>query len=133
VVILHAFVALVAGYATMAALVVALTVLLQRMAPAWVGHEGAPQPGYIAVNIGYSFLAAVAGGYTTALIAHWFAHGNPLIQVLALALIVLLLAALSAMQSRGKQPIWYQLTLVAITPLGVMAGGALRLRMLGIL
>jgi hypothetical protein len=53
--------------------------------------------------------------------------------VLALALIVLLLAALSAMQSRGMQPIWYQLMLVAITPLGVLAGGLVRLRVLGIL
>lgn len=132
-VVLHAFMALVAGYATMAVLVIVLTVLLQRMAPAWVGSQGAPRPGYIAVNIGYSFLAAAAGGYVTALIAHWFAHGNPLVQVLVLAVIVLLLAALSAMQSRGRQPIWYQLTLVAITPLGVMAGGALRLRLLEIL
>jgi hypothetical protein len=46
---------------------------------------------------------------------------------------VLLLAALSALQAKGKQPIWYQLALVAIAPLGVLAGGLLRLRVLGIL
>jgi len=133
VVILHTFLALLAGYATMAILVILVTVLLTRLAPSWVAKQGAPQPAYIAVNIGYSFLAAAAGGYVTALIAQRFARGNPLIQVLALALIVLLLAALSAMQSRGKQPIWYQLTLVAIVPLGVFAGGVLRLRAMGIL
>jgi hypothetical protein len=133
VVVLHAFLALVAGYATMAALVIGLTVLLTRLAPSWVGKEGAPEPSYIAVNVVYSLLAAAAGGYVTALIAQRFAHGNPLVQVLALALIVLLLAALSAMQARGKQPIWYQLTLVAIVPLGVFAGGVARLRMTGIL
>ena len=63
----------------------------------------------------------------------WVAAANPLYHVLALGIIVLALAALSALQSRGKQPIWYQLTLVAITPMGVLAGGLVRLRVLGIL
>ncbi|MGD0522364.1 MAG: hypothetical protein ABSA48_13990 [Terracidiphilus sp.] len=53
--------------------------------------------------------------------------------MLALGIVVLALAALSALQSKGEQPIWYQLALVAITPLGVLAGGLLRLRVLGIL
>jgi hypothetical protein len=47
--------------------------------------------------------------------------------------VVLALSALSAMQQRGKQPVWYQLALVAISPLGVLAGGLVRLRVLGIL
>ncbi len=128
-VILHAFLALVAGFATMAVLVIVLTALLLRMVPSWVGAEGRPQPGYIFVNLGYSFLAAAAGGYVTAAIA----AANPLIHVLALGMVVLALAALSALQSRGKQPIWYQLALVAISPLGVLAGGLVRLRVLGIL
>jgi len=99
------------------------------MVPSWTGAEGRPQPGYVFVNLGYSFLAAAAGGYVTA----WVAAANPLIHVLALGLVVLALAALSALQSRGKQPIWYQLALVAISPFGVLAGGLARLRMLGIL
>jgi hypothetical protein len=143
VVILHAFLALLAGFATMALLVIALTALLTRMVPSWTGAEGRPQPGspatglrrrdgqpgYVFVNLGYSFLAAAAGGYVTA----WVAAANPLVHVLALGMVVLALAALSALQSRGKQPIWYQLALVAISPLGVLAGGLVRLRVLGIL
>lgn len=125
----HAFVALLAGFVTMAALVIGMTALLTRMVPSWTGTEGKPQPGYIFVNLGYSFLAAAAGGYVTA----WAARGNPLVLVLGLGIIVLALAALSALQSRGKQPVWYQLSLVAITPLGVLAGGLIRLRVLGIL
>jgi hypothetical protein len=128
-VILHAFLALLAGYATMAVLVIVMTALLTRLAPSWTGAEGRPQPGYVFVNLGYSFLAAAAGGYVTA----WAAAANPLIHVLALGLVVLALAALSALQSRGKQPIWYQLALVAISPIGVLAGGLVRLRVLGIL
>ena len=128
-VILHAFIALTAGFAVMALLVIAMTALLTRMVPSWTGAEGRPQPGYVFVNLGYSFLAAAAGGYVTA----WVAAANPLIHVLALGLVVLALAALSALQSRGKQPIWYQLALVSISPFGVLAGGLARLRMLGIL
>jgi hypothetical protein len=129
VVTLHAFLALAAGFVTMALLVAILTALLMRLTPSWVGEEGKPKPGYIFVNLGYSFLAAAAGGYVTALLA----VANPLYHVLALGIIVLALAALSAMQSRGKQPIWYQLTLIALTPIGVLAGGLVRLRVIGIL
>ena len=126
---LHAFLALLAGYATMAVLVIAITALLTRLTPSWMGEQGRPGPGYVFVNLGYSFLAAAAGGFVTAYVA----VANPLYHVLVLAIIVLALAALSALQSRGKQPIVYQLALVAIGPLGVMAGGLVRLRMLGIL
>ena len=126
---LRAFLALAAGFVTMAVLVGVLTALLMRLTPSWVGDEGKPRPGYIFVNLGYSFLAAAAGGYVTS----WVAAANPMYHVMALGLIVLMLAALSALQQRGKQPIWYQLTLVAITPVGVLAGGLVRLRVLGIL
>lgn len=128
-VILHAFLALVAGFATMALLVAIVTALLQKLTPSWVGEPKRPKPGYVFVNLGYSFLAAAAGGYVTA----WLARANPLVHVLALAITVLLLAALSALQQRGQQSAWYVLTLVALTPLGVFAGGLIRLRALGIL
>lgn len=113
----------------MAALVAILTALLMRLTPSWVSDQEKPQPGYMFVNLGYSFLAAAAGGYVTALLA----AANPLYHVLALGIIVLALSALSAMQSKGKQPAWYLLTLIALTPIGVLAGGLVRLRVLGIL
>ncbi len=128
-VVLHAFVALFAGFLTMALMVTVVTDFLQRLTPEWVAEGGHPKPGYIFVNLGYSFLAAAAGGYITA----WIAGQNPLIHVLALAIVVLLLAALSALQQRGKQQVWYLLVLVALTPVGVLAGGLVRLRALGVL
>ena len=126
---LHAFLALLAGFATMAGLVVVLTALLTRLAPVWAGAETKLEPGYAFVNLGYSLLSAAAGGYVTA----WASDANPLVHVLALAIIVLAIAALSAMQARGKQPVWYALTLLALMPMGVFAGGLVRLRVLGIL
>ena len=128
-VILHAFLALLAGFVTMAILVTVITVLLQRLTPDWVAQNGRPKPGYIFVNLGYSFLAAASGGYVCA----WIAGQNPLVHVLALAITVLLLAALSALQQRGRQPVWYLLTLVALTPVGVLVGGLIRLRATGVL
>lgn len=128
-VILHAFIALVAGFATMAILVAIATALLRKLTPDWAGPSPTPKPAYVFVNLGYSFVAGAAGGYVTA----WIAEHNPLIHVLALAIAVLLLAALSALQQRGQQPVWYLLALVAMTPVGVLAGGLIRLRVLGIL
>jgi hypothetical protein len=125
----HAFLALLAGFSTMAGLVILVNAVLARLTPGWVGEEGKPRPGYAFVNLGYSFLAAAAGGYVTA----WASPANPLIHVLVLGIVVLAMAALSALQSKGKQPVWYALTLLALMPLGVLAGGLVRLRVLGIL
>jgi hypothetical protein len=126
---IRAFLALVAGFATMALLVMLVTALLMRMVPEWVGAEGEPRPAYAFVNLGYSFLAAAAGGYVTA----WLSAANPLIHVLVLGIVVLAMGALSALQAKGKQPVWYALTLLVLSPLGVLAGGLVRLRVLGIL
>jgi hypothetical protein len=143
VVILHAFLALASGFAVTLALVTTLSALIARLVPSWNETDSKSQPGsstdelpsqprgpgYAIVNLGSAFLSAAAGGYVTA----WAAAANPLIHVLALALVLLALSALSVLQSRGKHPVWYQLALVAITPIGVLAGGLVRLRVLGIL
>ena len=126
-VILHAFLALAAGFATLVLLMMVATALVTRLIPSWAGAK--PKLGYLFLNLGTSFLAAAAGGYVTA----WIAAANPLVHVLALGIAVLALAAVSVLQARGQQPIWYQLMLVAFTPLGVLAGGLVRLRVLGIL
>lgn len=128
-VILRTFMALLAGFATMAVLVMGVTALLSRLTPGWVGSEGRPGPGYVFVNLGYSFLAAAAGGYVTACVA----DVNPLPLVLGLAVVVLVMGAISALQARGRQPVWYQVALLVISPLGVVAGGLVRLRATGVL
>jgi hypothetical protein len=126
---LRSFLVLLTGYATMAVIVVVFTALIARLTPSWVGDPNQPKPGYIFVNLGYSFLAAAAGGYVTA----WLAAANPLGHLLALAIVVLALSALNALFVRGRPRIGYQLALVALTPLGVLAGGLLRLGGIGVL
>lgn len=126
---LRAFFALAAGFAVMTLIVVACTALLTRFAPDWVGPQTRPRAGYVFVNIGSSFLAAAAGGYVTA----WIGEGNPLTDVLVLGIIVLVLSGLSALHGRGRQPIAYLVAMVALSPLGVLAGGLVRLRVVGVL
>jgi hypothetical protein len=126
--ILRSFLALLAGFISMALLVGVFTAALMKFLPQWVGDTGHPRAAYVVVNLGYSLAAAVVGGYVTARLA----VNNTLIHILALALIVLLLGALSALQQRGMQPIWYQLLLIAIAPVGVLLGGLIRLKILGI-
>ena len=126
---LYAFLALLAGYATMAAIIIALTALIARLIPSWVGDPAHPKAGYIFVNLGYSFLAAAAGGYVTA----WIGQSKPLAHTLVLAVIVLVMAALNALLTRGKHTLAYQLALLALSPLGILVGGLLRLRILGVL
>jgi len=113
--IVRAFLALVAGFLSMAILVGVITAGLMKLSPQWVGVTGHPRPAYVLVNLAYSLLAVMSRGYVTA----WTAAGNPWKYVLVLAIIVLLLGALSALQQRGMRPIWYQLLLMLITPAGV--------------
>ncbi len=126
---MHAFFALVAGFAAMALIVIAVTALIARFAQTRAGPQSKPRPAYVFVNLGYSFLAAAAGGYVTA----W---PRPMAQSpmsSCLPSSCSRLAALSVLQARGQQPIAYQLALLALSPLGVVAGGLLRLRVLGVL
>lgn len=127
-VMLRAFESLFAGFAVVVLLGLATRLLLQRLAPEWAEASATLGAGLVLVNLGSSFLAAAAGGYVTA----WLTD-NSLLYVLALGFIVLVVVALSALQQRGKKPVAYLLVSVAIAPLGVLAGGLVRLRVEGIL
>lgn len=126
-VIWHAFLALLSGFGVMAAIAAAARLVLSRAVPGWAGAPGQRAPGCLFANAGVAFLAASGGGFVTA----WLAPANPLGHIVALSIAALALAALSALFDRGRLPIVYQLALVAIAPLGAVAGGLLRLRLWG--
>jgi hypothetical protein len=128
-IMLCAFLALGAGFLALLLTQTLGTFLLRRIIPTWAAIEMKPSFGYTFVNCGILFLSAALGGYATARLA----QANPLIHTLALALIILMLSAMTAMQSRGKQPIWYLLLMVGLAPIGVFAGGVVWLRISGIL
>ena len=123
----NGFLALLIGFVTMVVPVLVITGFLQSRVPEWVGEEGSPRPAYVAVSLIYSFLAAVGGGFVAAVIA----HQNPLDTALALAIVVLVLGGLSALQAKVKPPLWYQVPLLIVSPLGVIAGGLMRIQFFG--
>lgn len=126
--ILRAFVALLTGFLTMALPIGVFTAVIMKRAPGWVGREGHPNTGYVVFNLALSLATAIAGGYVTV----WIGHDNPLRYALVLALAVLLLGGISAVQQRGRQPLWYQLLLVVLMPVGVLLGGWLRVKVMSL-
>ncbi len=124
--VLHSFLAIGGGFLTIAVLVAISTFLTKRFAPS-LADNSQPQLNYKLFNLASSAVFGMAGGYVTACIA----RQNPLVHTLALALVVLLLSALSALQLKGTVPVAYQLTLTMLTPLAVLSGGILRLKQLG--
>ncbi len=127
-IILRTFLTLGAGFATTAVILALATTLAHWTQKQKSLKNGEATAGKIAWNLGTTLVAAAAGGYVTATAALL----NPLIHALVLALIVLLLSALSALQARGEYPVWVALLMVALPPCAVVAGGLLRLKQLGI-
>jgi hypothetical protein len=123
----RSFLAIRAGFATMAVLVTLATMAIAKSLPRIIGEPGNPRRRYLLLNLAYSAAFAVSGGYVTAIVA----KADPLRNVLMLAIVILLLSALSALQLRGKQPVLYQFALIVITPVAALAGGLLRMHAAG--
>jgi len=103
----------------MAAIVIALTVLCVALFHLKSGH---PTPLYLTLNVLYSLVAAVFGGWLTAKLA----RRAPIAHGIALALLMLVLNALSYKGgSAGWQPLWYRIFLTVGPPLAAIVGAAL--------
>ena len=126
--IAHSFLAMLAGFVTIIGGIGIATALLSRVVPNLTSDDVPPDPFIMALNVGIGLVCSLLGGCVTAR----YALGNPLVHALMLALVVLLLSALSALQQKGRQPIYYLLVLMIIPPLAVLSGGLLRLHQLGL-
>ncbi|MFC5863884.1 hypothetical protein ACFPT7_16365 [Acidicapsa dinghuensis] len=120
--IFRAFLALLAGFLTMALPTGIITTILTKQAPQWVAVKDRPRPAYLIANLAYSLVFAIAGGFVTGIVG----RENPLHYALILAIVVLLLSGMSAVYQRGKQPVSYQILMIVLTPACVMLGGWLR-------
>ncbi len=127
--IARSFLAILTGFITIVGLMGIATALLKRLAPDLTRDDAPPNHFVMAVNVGLGLVFSLLGGYVTAR----YARDNPLVHALMLALVVLLLSALSALQMKNKQPVYYLLILTTIPPLAVLCGGLLRLHQLGLL
>ena len=113
--ILRSILAVIAGFVTMSFMLIVLTLIAVN---AMNLKPGQPTPGYLAINVAYSFLAAGAAGFVTALIA----GVKPLEHAYVLAGIMLVMGVVSYMHYTGTQPGWYKGMMVVVPPLCAIAG-----------
>ena len=113
--ILRSVLAVIAGFVTMSFVVIVLTVIAVN---AMGLKSGQPTPGYLVINVAYSFFAAGAAGFVTALIA----GVKPLEHAYVLAGIMLVMGAVSYLHYTGTQPGWYKAMMVVAPPLCAVAG-----------
>ena len=124
--------AVLGGLLTMIVLVAAATmasVALMGGGAAAGGMPANPGSAYLAVNLVYSFAAAVAGGWLTARLA----PSRPRLHVAVLAALMAMLSAVSMSQQQSagasaQQSSGYLWTVAVLGILGVFLGGWLRTR-----
>lgn len=119
--VLRAFFAVMVGYMVMMLSVVVLTLILVKTMGLKSGH---PTPGYLAINVVYTFLAAGIGGYVTARIA----VVKPMAVAGVLVVLMLIMGLLSYRHYTGSQPLWYQVMMIIAPPFCALGGAALYAR-----
>ncbi len=127
-VIAQVFLSLLEGFVVMAALIMMVRMLLQRVAPEWALPSRELERGYVVVTLSYMFVASVIGGYVTG----WAARSNPVPDALGLAIVVLIVGGISVLQEHDRQPLWFLLVMLIVPPLGVMVGGLVRFKVMGL-
>lgn len=125
---LRSVLAVMAGYAVAAAIVIAGTILLTI----WLTSSGVTESpqlsgGYLLANLLMSFVAAVAGGWVTGLVA----RRSPLAHAGALSCLLLVLSLLMALiawmnPEASRQPVWYPWITAVLGAAGALVGGLLR-------
>jgi hypothetical protein len=126
---IRSLIAVLAGFAVMALVVMVSTVVAARLllgrslAEMHTPPSGSPSRAYLTANLAGSALAALLGGYTAAAIAGQaqLAHG------VGLAAVMAIMAVISMRQAGTAQPRWYQLVLATVMPGLAIAGAGLRI------
>jgi peptidoglycan/LPS O-acetylase OafA/YrhL len=121
---LRSIASVMAGYVIMAAIVVVGTIIAAAsMIPGGLAAakklETPPPRKYLNANLALSFVAALAGGWVTAMKA----PVQPVVHVLVLAALVLAMSFVSAKSQGKNQPSWYPLVMTVLGVAGVLLGG----------
>lgn len=118
---------MLAGFAAMALAVIVMTILFARLLypDAEPGRPPTPTVALLAVNLAYSFGAAVLGGW----LAAYLAPRAPFAHAVALAVVAAAMA-LPGILGGGSpgQPAWYPAVLAALAIGGILLGGRLTRR-----
>jgi hypothetical protein len=127
---LRSIAALVGGFAVLTVIIgVGVPVTSLALLPAGPSLPDQPPTitaGYLAANLGLSFIAAVVAGWVVATIAERYRVAHAVVLGLVLAAVGIVEA------SKGLepgQPKWYGWVLAAMAPLGLTLGAFLRVRL----
>ena len=104
---------IVSGYGVMVLSIMALFVIWFRQPDIQPSHN------FMVFSLAYGGVVAVVGGYVTATIA----NQSKLKHAIGLAVVVMAMGMVSAMMNRGQEPLWYQLSNIAIAVPLVISGG----------
>jgi O-antigen/teichoic acid export membrane protein len=116
-------IAVIAGYLSIAVLTLFTFFCIDWLFPnAFPEPEGFPTLSWAVFILCFSLLYALVGGYVTA----WLSGGRKG-AIAALALVLLILAAISLWTNPEQQPLWYELTMLGFGMGGALLGGSLRL------
>src|ERR1700742_5205898 len=96
--IAHSFLSILAGFIVMVGLTGIATALLRRFAPSLIQVDTRPDALAMLRNVGLTFLFSTLAGYITA--RH--SQVNPMADACMMAMVVLLLSAVSPVQMKGK-------------------------------
>ena len=124
----RSIIAVIAGLIVMIAIVALCTLIAVPLLVPGDTMTGEVEPGstWLVVNLAYSLVAAVAGGWLTATVA----MDRRMLHAAILAFVVFLLAipGIIAGGAATGQPGWYPVVVAAVGILGVLAGGRLARR-----
>jgi peptidoglycan/LPS O-acetylase OafA/YrhL len=113
--LLRSMIAIIVGFMVMMLAVIALALVMVKTMGVSSGHPTAARLTYNALA---SFFAALVGGFVTGTIApeRQVRHGY------LLAMVMLMMAALSYLHYTGGQPAWYQAMMVVVPSLFAVLG-----------
>lgn len=125
---LRTIMSILGGFVTMAVMVIVFTpvsvlLILGRPVP---GEVLRPTTLYLVVNLVFSLVSAIAGGYVCA----WIAGYRSMIAVMGLGAFVAMMSILSALTPNpqgGEQPIWYPYVIGLTGLVGCLLGGMIRM------
>ncbi len=113
--LLRSMIAVIVGFMVTYLAVIAFTLLMVKTMGL---HADPPTPARLAYNAFAAFTAALVGGVVTGTLApeRRVRHGY------LLAMVLLMMTALSYLHYQGGQPAWYQATMVVVPPIFAVLG-----------
>lgn len=122
---IRSILSILGGFFTMAVSVSSLIALLMVIARDQFPETPGPYTGaswVLVVEIFFSLLAALAGGYVCA----WIAKRNLVKHAAVLAGIIVCLGVVSVIGEQGMKPLWSSIMVSLMGPIGVLAGARFR-------